>query len=92
MIVLPKLCLLGLLSAEASPSVAVTAAHALVTLPPRAAAQHQNPKPVQFKSGGSSPTGGTPEPGSILLLVGGALGYGAWRLQQRKGTSETKEN
>jgi hypothetical protein len=90
MIVLPKICLLALLGAEASPAMASalhTPAPPLVTAVPQ-----QSPKPVQFKSGSSSPTGGTPEPGSILLLVGGALGYGAWRLQKRKGAAETKES
>lgn len=91
MIVLPKLCLLSLLGAEASPSPVPTL-HALVGLPAYASAPQQSPKPVQFKSGSSSPTGGTPEPGSILLLVGGALGYGAWRLQKRKGAAESKES
>lgn len=34
--------------------------------------------------GGRPPSGGTPEPASILLLVGGALGYGAYRLKRAK--------
>lgn len=30
------------------------------------------------------PSGGTPEPASMLLLVGGALGYGAHRLRRAR--------
>ncbi len=32
----------------------------------------------------SPPSGGTPEPTTLLLLAGGALGYGALRLARRK--------
>lgn len=34
--------------------------------------------------GSSSPSGGTPEPTSVLLLVGGAVGYGVYRLKRAK--------
>lgn len=42
--------------------------------------------------GGQSnpPSGGTPEPTSLLLLAGGALGYGAVRrLRKRNGTPDS---
>lgn len=29
------------------------------------------------------PSGGTPEPATMLLLAGGALGYGAYRMRRR---------
>ncbi len=32
-----------------------------------------------------SPGAGTPEPATMLLLAGGALGYGAYRLRRRNG-------
>lgn len=35
--------------------------------------------------GNALPGGGTPEPASMLLLVGGALGYGAHRLRRARG-------
>jgi hypothetical protein len=42
--------------------------------------------PQDFPSGkgSSSPSGGTPEPTSMLLLVGGAVGYGVYRLKRAK--------
>ncbi|MCU0862438.1 MAG: PEP-CTERM sorting domain-containing protein [Planctomycetes bacterium] len=40
---------------------------------------------------GSMPvSGGTPEPASMLLLVGGALGYGAHRLRRARSESSAK--
>ena len=39
--------------------------------------------PIQ-NVGGSLPSGGTPEPATMLLLVGGALGYGANRLRRAR--------
>lgn len=47
-------------------------------------------------SGGStggrspSPGGGTPEPATMLLLAGGALGYGAYRMRRKNGSDEAK--
>jgi hypothetical protein len=37
-----------------------------------------------------SPGSGTPEPATMLLLAGGALGYGAYRLRRRN--SETPKD
>lgn len=31
---------------------------------------------------GAAPGGGTPEPATMLLLAGGALGYGAYRMRR----------
>jgi len=84
MTLLPNLCLIAFLGADAS-SLPLTNASPIATV-------QQAPQGlggVQFKGGSSSPTGGTPEPGSILLLVGGALGYGAWRVQRKKNTKES---
>ena len=36
------------------------------------------------KGGGSLPSGGTPEPTGLLLLIGGAVGVGAYWLKQGK--------
>ena len=48
------------------------------------APQTQGPmSPIQ-NVGGPLPSGGTPEPATILLLVGGALGYGANRLRRAR--------
>jgi len=40
-------------------------------------------------SGGLPPSGGTPEPGILLLLAGGGLAYGAVRLRKKKNTTES---
>lgn len=42
------------------------------------------------KSGGSSPSGSTPEPTSLLLLAGGAVVYGGLRSRKRlkKGAAQ----
>ena len=40
--------------------------------------QSQNP------GGGLPPSGGTPEPGLLLLIAGGGLAYGAVRLRKKK--------
>lgn len=42
------------------------------------------PQDFPAGKGSSSPSGGTPEPTSMLLLVGGAIGYGAYRLKRAK--------
>ncbi len=49
-----------------------------------AAISPQEVPAVGLGRGGRPPSGGTPEPASILLLVGGALGYGAYRLKRAK--------
>jgi hypothetical protein len=36
------------------------------------------------KGGGALPGGGTPEPTGLLLLVGGALGLGGYRLKNAR--------
>lgn len=80
MILLSKLCLLAIAGLGDSATV-TTAEPEATTL---AAPQQPNvARPAGFKPGGSMPSGGTPEPASILLLVGGALGYGAFRLTRR---------
>jgi hypothetical protein len=38
--------------------------------------------------GGSLPSGGIPEPATILLLMGGAVGYGAYRWKQARTGSQ----
>jgi hypothetical protein len=35
------------------------------------------------------PSGGTPEPATMLLLAGGALGYGAYRMRRRAPNDQT---
>ena len=42
--------------------------------------------PQDFASGkgSSSPSGGTPEPTSVLLLTGGAVAYGAYRMKRAR--------
>ncbi len=35
-----------------------------------------------------TPSGGTPEPTTLLLLAGGALGYGAVRMMRKRGASQ----
>lgn len=42
------------------------------------------PQDFPAGKGSSSPSGGTPEPTSMLLLVGGAVGYGVYRLKRAK--------
>lgn len=42
--------------------------------------------------GGPQPGGSIPEPATMLLLAGGALGYGAFRLKRsRNGTNSSTE-
>ncbi len=87
MILLSNLCVLAFLGADVHANVAIAADHAS----PIAAVEPQGP-PVQFFPDAEDtvgPSGGTPEPGSILLLVGSALGYGAWRLKRNKDTKES---
>lgn len=85
MILLSNLCVLAFLGADASASCVIAADHAV----PIAVVEPQGP-PMQFNPKGSAaPSGGTPEPGSILLLVGSALGYGAWRLKRNKDAKES---
>jgi hypothetical protein len=38
-----------------------------------------------------SPGAGTPEPATMLLLAGGALGYGAYRLRRKNGGDAQKD-
>ena len=38
---------------------------------------------------GAAPGAGTPEPATVLLLAGSALGYGAYRLGRRKPANVT---
>ena len=53
--------------------------------PTAPAPQTQGPmSPIQNVGGGQLPSGGTPEPATMLLLVGGALGYGANRLRRAR--------
>jgi hypothetical protein len=42
------------------------------------------PQDFPASRGSSSPSGGTPEPTSMLLLAGGAVGYGMYRLARAK--------
>ncbi len=49
----------------------------------------QNPRPSGNPNRGTGkpsgpPSGGTPEPTTLLLLAGGAVGYGVLRLTRRK--------
>lgn len=44
--------------------------------------------PAGSTRGAPQPGGGVPEPTVILLLAGGALGYGAYRFKQRAGGSD----
>jgi hypothetical protein len=42
------------------------------------------PATPQGKPERPAPSAGTPEPATLLLLAGGALGYGVYRLRRRK--------
>lgn len=42
------------------------------------------PQDFPASKGSSSPSGGTPEPTSVLLLAGSAVGYGMYRLARAK--------
>ena len=59
-----------------------------------AVASEQGPQDPQlgwgFNQGASkpSPAGGTPEPGTLLLLSGGGLAYGALRRRKKAGRVE----
>ncbi len=56
-----------------------------VPMPRTVVAVPQESGRVPNKPGGSLPSGGTPEPTGLLLLVGGAIGVGAYLAKQRKG-------
>lgn len=81
MTVLSLQCVLGLF-AGLGPTV--TAMQPLSWEPRLAAVSPQEVPAAGLGRGGRPPSGGTPEPASILLLVGGALGYGAYRLKRSK--------
>lgn len=85
MILLPNLCALAFLGADAgaSPATAPNSTPAITVEVPQGPPMQFNPK------GSAAPSGGTPEPGSMLLLVGSALGYGAWRLKRSRNTKES---
>jgi hypothetical protein len=85
MLLLSNLCLIALLGVDAGAAATVSAG----ALRPVAAATPQAPPVLQFKQNKPSPSGGTPEPASMLLLVGGALGYGAWRLRRPQNPKES---
>lgn len=57
---------------------------ALETAAPVAMSAPQGVSSPPGKGGGSLPSGGTPEPTGLLLLVGGAVGVGAYWLKQGK--------
>jgi hypothetical protein len=48
----------------------------------------QGPTPSGRSSRTAPPGSGTPEPATMLLLAGGALGYGAYRMRRRNNTNE----
>jgi hypothetical protein len=68
----------------ASSSLSALPAGAVELTPPVVIAAPQGVGSVPGKGGGSLPSGGTPEPTGLLLLVGGALGVGAYWLKQGK--------
>lgn len=74
-----------LLLAALSPVPAVDAAAAPLAAPLAGVVAPQGGRQAPSRGGSPPPGGGTPEPLTILLLAGGALGYGALRLRGRKG-------
>lgn len=84
MILIPFLSLVGHVALPAAaPTVAVVAEV-------RSVPQGYGSVPATGR-GGALPGGGTPEPTSVLLLVGGAVGYGVHRLLKARGRSAKGE-
>jgi len=71
-----------LLSAVASVAAVPVSASVLVEVAVALPQDGGIPKPA------TPPGGGTPEPTTMLLLAGGAIGYGALRLARRRGQGD----
>lgn len=81
MIALTTMCLLmSGTASDAAPSVFAAPIAVASTL--GVAPQGAQDRGKHIKGRGPGPAGGTPEPVSVLLMAGGALGYGFLRLRR----------